>query len=61
MWIRDTGCYRVHLWLVFSKGRNKWYARYNNKGKAVIRLNAKKHLYLTHQLLAPIHYVKVAG
>jgi hypothetical protein len=33
----------------------------NNKDKAVIRLNAEKHLYLTHQLLAPIYYVKVAG
>jgi hypothetical protein len=33
----------------------------NNKDKGVIRLNAEKHLYLTLKLLAPIHYVKVAG
>jgi hypothetical protein len=33
----------------------------NNKEKAIIRLNAEKHLYLAHQLLAPIHYVKVVG
>jgi hypothetical protein len=34
---------------------------HNNKDKAVIRLNAENHLYLTHQLLAPIYYVKVVG
>jgi hypothetical protein len=26
----------------------------------VIRLNAKKHIHVTHQLLAHIYYVKVA-
>jgi hypothetical protein len=26
--------------------------RYNIKGKAIMRLNAEKHLYLTHKLLA---------
>jgi hypothetical protein len=26
-----------------------------------IRLNVEKRLYLTHKLLAPIYYVKVAG
>jgi hypothetical protein len=36
--------------------------QYNNyKDKVVIRLNAKKHLYLTHKLLAHILYVKVVG
>jgi hypothetical protein len=33
----------------------------NNKDKAVIRLKAEMHLYLTHQLLASIYYVIVTG
>jgi hypothetical protein len=32
----------------------------NNKDKVIIRLDAEYHLYLTHQLLAHIHYVKIA-
>jgi hypothetical protein len=33
----------------------------NNKDKAIIRLNAEKHLYMTQWLLSHIYYVKVAG
>jgi hypothetical protein len=36
------------------------YVVYNNKDKDVIRLKAEMHLYLTHKLLAPNYYVKVA-
>jgi hypothetical protein len=42
----------VHLWLVPSKYRKQWYAWYNIKGKAIIRLNAEKHLRLTLKLWA---------
>jgi hypothetical protein len=35
-----------------SSVRNKWYADHNNKDKAVIRLKAEMHIYLTHKLLA---------
>jgi hypothetical protein len=41
-------------WYSASVG-NKWYAAYNNKDKAVVRLKVEMHLHLTLKLLALIY------